>query len=137
MPRALERDIDLGVEEAADDAAPALIEADALFIREMLGNLLDNAIRYTQAGGRVTVRVGSIGEHVLLTVEDNGPGVPPDEHERVFERFHRVLGTGAEGCGLGLAIVREIAQGHNADVRLTAGAHGVGTLVTITFARAA
>ncbi|HYK14142.1 MAG TPA: ATP-binding protein, partial [Burkholderiales bacterium] len=137
VPRALERDIDLGVEEAADGATTALIEADALFIREMLGNLLDNAIRYTQAGGRVTVRVGNVGEQVLLTVEDNGPGVPPDEHERVFERFHRVLGTGAEGCGLGLAIVREIAQGHNADVRLTAGAHGVGTLVTITFARAA
>jgi len=137
VPRALERDIDLGVEEAADGAAPAMIEADALFIRELLGNLLDNAIRYTQAGGRVTVRVGSDGERVLLSVEDNGPGVPPDEHERVFERFHRVLGTGAEGCGLGLAIVREIAQGHNADVRLTAGTHGVGTLVTITFARAA
>ena len=149
VPHALARDIDLGFDEGADDnanvttdeaaggAAPVMIEADALFIREMLGNVLDNAIRYTQRGGRVTVRVGAAGGRAVLSVEDNGPGIVPGERERVFERFHRVLGTGVEGCGLGLAIVREIAQGHNADVRLTAGAHGVGTLVTIIFARAA
>ena len=103
----------------------------------MLGNLLDNAIRYTQAGGRVTVRVGSVGEHVLLTVEDNGPGVPPTSASACSSAFIACSGPEHEGCGLGLAIVREIAQGHDADVRLTAGAHGVGTLVTITFARAA
>jgi two-component system sensor histidine kinase TctE len=140
VPRALERDIDLGFDQAADDAAagnaPALIEADGLFIREMLGNLLDNAIRYTQRGGHVTVRVATAETRgVVLSVEDNGPGIPPDEREHVFERFHRVLGTGAEGCGLGLAIVREIAQGHNADVRLAAGADGAGTLVSIAFPR--
>jgi two-component system sensor histidine kinase TctE len=133
VPRALERDIDLGF----DGGAPALIEGDSLFIREMLGNLLDNAIRYTQRGGHVTVRVAAEAKRVLLSVEDNGPGIPADERERVFERFHRVLGTGAEGCGLGLAIVREIAQGHNADVRLTAGANGCGTVVSIAFPRAA
>jgi two-component system sensor histidine kinase TctE len=103
----------------------------------MLGNLLDNAIRYTQRGGHVTVRVAAESGRVVLSVEDNGPGIPPDEREHVFERFHRVLGTGAEGCGLGLAIVREIAQGHNADVRLTAGATGAGTLVSIAFPRVA
>jgi len=102
----------------------------------MLGNLLDNAIRYTQRGGHVTVRVATAETRgVVLSVEDNGPGIPPDEREHVFERFHRVLGTGAEGCGLGLAIVREIAQGHNADVRLAAGADGAGTLVSIAFPR--
>jgi two-component system, OmpR family, sensor histidine kinase TctE len=143
VPRALERDIDLGFDENSDENsgetaagnAPALIEADGLFIREMLGNLLDNAIRYTQRGGHVTVRVITEARRVVLSVEDNGPGIPPDEREHVFERFHRVLGTGAEGCGLGLAIVREIAQGHNANVRLTAGANGPGTLVDIAFPR--
>ena len=137
VPHALERDIDLGLDETADGGAPEMIEADGLFIREMLGNLLDNAIRYTQRGGRVTVRVAAEAGRAVLTVEDNGPGIPPDERERVFERFHRVLGTGAEGCGLGLAIVREIAQGHNAEVRLTAGTNGIGTMVSIDFPRIA
>jgi len=130
VPRALARNIDLGFD---GPAGAALIEGDALLIREMLGNLLDNAIRYTQRGGQVTVRVTTEPGQVLLAVEDNGPGIPPAERERVFERFHRVLGTGAEGCGLGLAIVREIAQSHNADTRLGAGANGRGTLVTIAF----
>ena len=129
VPRALARDIDLGF----DGEGIAIVEGDPLFIREMLGNLLDNAIRYTQAGGRVTVRVASATNTVQLSVEDNGPGIPEEERERVFERFHRVLGSGEEGCGLGLAIVREIAQGHNAEIRLTAGANGCGTLVTIDF----
>jgi two-component system sensor histidine kinase TctE len=133
VPRALARNIDLGF----DGTGGATIEADSLFIREMLGNLLDNAIRYTQPGGRVTVRVAARAGRVLLGVEDNGPGIPADERERVFERFHRVLGSGAEGCGLGLSIVREIAQSHNAAVRLAAGAHETGTLVTVDFPRAA
>lgn len=134
VPRALARNIDLGF----DDAPGAVtIEGDALLLREMLGNLLDNAIRYTQRGGQVTVRVTAGPDQALLSVEDNGPGIPPAERERVFERFHRILGTGAEGCGLGLAIVREIAQSHNADTRLGAGANGDGTLVTIAFPTAA
>ncbi len=135
VPRALERNIDLGFDATEDGRA--VVEADGLFLREMLSNLLDNAVRYTQPGGRVTVRVSAEGARVLLSVEDNGPGIPADERERVFERFHRVLGTGAEGCGLGLAIVHEIAQGHNAEVRLTAGAGGVGTLVCIVFLQVA
>ena len=133
VPRALARNIDLGF----DGAPPAAIEADAFLLREMLGNLLDNAIRYTQTGGRVTVRVAQAEDHVLLEVEDNGPGIPAAEHEQVFERFHRVLGTGAEGCGLGLAIVREIAQVHNAETRLTAGPHDAGTRVSVAFPRPA
>ena len=134
VPRAIEHHIDLGF-----DGTPAAagIEGDALLIREMLGNLLDNAIRYTQSGGQVTVRVAAQRDKVELSVEDNGPGIPPAERERVFERFHRVLGSGAEGCGLGLAIVREIAQSHNAETRLGPGAGGRGTLVTVAFPRAA
>ncbi len=132
VPRALARDIDLGF----DGASAAMIEGDTFLIREMLGNLLDNAIRYTHRGGRVTARVAAADDHVLLEVEDNGPGIPAAERERVFERFHRVLGTGAEGCGLGLAIVREIAQCHNADTRLTAGPQDAGTRVSVVFPRA-
>ena len=137
VPRALERDIDLGYDATADGTARTIIEGDTLFLKEMLGNLLDNAVRYTQRGGRVTVRVAAENDQVLLAVEDNGPGIPADERERVFERFHRVLGSGAEGCGLGLAIVREIAQSHNAQARMAAGAHGAGTLATVAFPRAA
>lgn len=135
VPRAIARNIDLGFDDGAP--AAAMIEGDALLIREMLGNLLDNATRYTQPGGQVTVRVTAERATVLLSVEDNGPGIPPAERERVFERFHRVLGTGAEGCGLGLAIVREIAQSHNAEIRLGPGATGIGTLVTVVFPQAA
>jgi two-component system, OmpR family, sensor histidine kinase TctE len=131
VPRALARNIDLGFDGAAD----AMIDGDTWLIREMLVNLLDNAIRYTQPGGRVTARVATEDAHVLLSVEDNGTGIPAAERELVFERFHRVLGTGTDGCGLGLAIVREIAQSHNAHARLAAGAQGIGTLVSIVFPR--
>lgn len=106
--------IDLGYEEPP---APVHIHGDATMLRELLSNLIDNALRYTPAGGSVTVRVRvDIDEHALLEVEDTGPGIPPAERERVFERFYRILGNTAEGSGLGLAIVREIAQQHDAEV---------------------
>jgi two-component system sensor histidine kinase TctE len=69
----------------------------------------------------------------MVSIEDNGSGIPDSERAHVFERFYRVLGTGAEGCGLGLAIVREIAQSHGAEVSLTPGAGGTGTIATIIF----
>lgn len=129
VPRALARDIDLGFDSTL---AAARIEGDSFLLKEMLNNLLDNAIRYTQTGGQVTVRVTPDTRDIVLSVEDNGPGIPVAERERAFERFHRVLGTGVEGCGLGLAIVREIAQSHGGDAHLTGGAHGAGTVVRIT-----
>jgi two-component system sensor histidine kinase TctE len=134
VPRALARNIDLGFDGSA---LPATIEGDAVLVRELLSNLLDNAIRYTQPGGQVTVRVAIADSAVTLSVEDNGPGIPPAERERVFERFHRVLGNGGEGCGLGLSIVREIAQSHGAETRLAAGKNGNGTVVTVSFRQAA
>ena len=103
----------------------------------MLNNVLDNAIRYTQPGGQVTVRVTPDTTSVVLSVEDNGPGIPASDRDRVFERFYRMLGTGTEGCGLGLAIVREIAQAHGGDAALTSGANESGTLVRITLPMAA
>jgi two-component system sensor histidine kinase TctE len=134
VPRALDRHIDLGFDgpEAAVD-----IEGSPFLLKEMLNNLLDNAIRYSQAEGQVTVRVVPDGRRVVLSVEDTGPGIPEHERERVFERFYRVLGTGTEGCGLGLAIVREIAQSHGADIRLDSGPRGTGTVVKIDFPRPA
>jgi len=134
VPRALARGIDLGY-DGAEEAA--WIEGDLFLVRDMLGNLLDNAIRYTQRSGQVTVRVARDGDRVALSVEDNGPGIPEQDRERVFERFYRVLGTGTDGCGLGLAIVREIAASHHAEVTLAAGAGDRGTLVRVAFPRAA
>jgi two-component system, OmpR family, sensor histidine kinase TctE len=134
VPRALARKIDLGFDGPLNGAR---VEGDPILLKEMINNLLDNAIRYTQPGGQVTVRVTPDSREVTLNVEDNGPGIPEAERERVFERFHRVLGTGAEGCGLGLAIVREIALSHGADASLASGASGIGTVVRVAFPRAA
>ena len=113
--------IDLGYEspntspEAAPEE-PLLIAGNALMLRELLSNLIDNALRYTPQGGSVTVRVRRDGEHALLEVEDTGPGIAPSERGHVFERFYRILGSNVQGSGLGLAIVREIAQQHGAEI---------------------
>jgi two-component system sensor histidine kinase TctE len=135
VPRALARGTDLGFESPLPAAR---IEGDAFLLREMLNNLLDNAVRYTQPGGQVTVRVAPAPGGVALSVEDNGPGIPESERERVFERFYRVLGTGVEGCGLGLAIVHEIALAHGATATLAASAHsGSGAVAQVVFPKAA
>jgi len=105
--------IDLGYEEAGQ---PVLITGSALMLRELLSNLIDNALRYTPAGGSVTVRVRSDGGQAILEVEDTGPGIAAAERTHVFQRFYRILGNTAPGSGLGLAIVREIAQQHGAEI---------------------
>ena len=105
--------IDLGFEQPEDAVE---IVANPLMLRELLSNLIDNALRYTPAGGSVTVRVRRDGGQAVLEVEDTGPGIAPAERTRVFERFYRILGSGAPGSGLGLAIVREIAQQHGAEI---------------------
>jgi two-component system sensor histidine kinase TctE len=99
--------------------------------------LLDNALAYTQAGGRVTLRTGVRSGDAVLEVEDNGPGIPEVEREKVFERFYRVAATGGEGCGLGLSIVSEIAGRHNARVDLAQPSGGQGTLIRVVFPRLA
>lgn len=130
VPRALARRIDLGFDTIS---TPVSISADPFLIREMLNNLIDNAIRYTQADGHVTVRVRLCNDQAALEVEDNGPGIPEPEREKVFERFYRIPGSAVDGCGLGLAIVREIAASHDATVSMNAGAGNSGTRVTIRF----
>ncbi len=115
VPAALKKNIDLGF-EAGLAAAP--FPANEMLLREMLNNLIDNAIRYTQPDGEITVRISQSDHLLTLAVEDNGPGIPPPERECVFDRFHRAAPPEEEGCGLGLAIVREIAHLHHGEVYL-------------------
>ncbi|MHB8743374.1 MAG: sensor histidine kinase [Sulfuricaulis sp.] len=128
MHPAMHKNIDLGF----DGHDRVMVRGNAVLLREMMANLLDNAIRYTPQGGRITVRLSN-PTHPLIFVEDDGPGIPLDERERVFERFYRVLGNEAEGSGLGLAIVREISKVHGARVWITSGAGDHGTRVCVQF----
>jgi two-component system sensor histidine kinase TctE len=132
LPRALERGIDLGFEGGGEHR----VRANPVLLRELLANLIDNAIRYTAPGGRATVRVLTEARRTLLEVEDDGPGVPPAEREKVLGRFYRLPGSAAEGCGLGLAIVKEICATHGATLRLDAGSGARGLCVQINFAPA-
>lgn len=113
---AMSKGIDLGF-EGPDQ--PIYIKGQSLLLGEALNNLIDNAIRYTPGPGHITVSLHEESGWVVLAVEDSGPGIAPEERERVFDRFYRVLGSGVDGSGLGLAIVREIAQRHQARVVVT------------------
>jgi two-component system, OmpR family, sensor histidine kinase TctE len=150
VPRALERQIDLGFEGPAVAAPPRAgpcILGSALLLRELVRNLVDNALLYTPRHGAVTVRVidDPFGQVAVLQVEDSGPGIAPGEREQVFRPFYRSLGTDVDGSGLGLAIVREIATRHGAEVTLVdadprrrdvapvMGEPGPGALFTVRF----
>jgi two-component system sensor histidine kinase TctE len=132
VQRAVGKNIDLGFE-----LEDAWILGEPLLLRELAANLLDNALAYTQEGGSVTVRTGVRNGESVLEVEDNGPGIPEAEREKVFERFYRIAATGGEGCGLGLSIVAEIAGRHNAKVDLALPAGGRGTLIRAVFPKLA
>ena len=119
VPQALDRHIDLGFERAPTPGGTTL-HGHPILLREMVRNLVDNALRYTPAGGTVTVRLMTdpFGQVLVLQVEDNGPGIPAAEREQVFQAFYRALGTEVDGSGLGLSIVRQIAQQHGASVQV-------------------
>ncbi len=129
VAQALKKRIDLGF-EGGD--APVFIDGDAIRLRELIDNLVDNAIRYSRDGGRVTVRTGA-APRPYLAVCDDSPSIPAHERERVFERFHRLLGNTAAGSGLGLAIVKEIAHLHGASVALQDDSDGVGHTFMVGF----
>jgi signal transduction histidine kinase len=134
LPNALERRHDLGF-EGPSPVAPCVVRGDALLLREMLSNLVDNALRYSPDGGAITVSIerdAATGSYALA-VSDSGPGIPPDERERVFEPFYRGADVVSPGTGLGLAIVRTIAVAHNATVSLAAGPDDKGLRVTVQF----
>ena len=123
VPRALEKGIDLGFEPAAEPPpgrAPIALQGQPVLVRELIRNLVDNALQYTPAGGAVTVRLlhDYYGRVAVLQVEDTGVGIAEAERELVFQPFYRALGTNVDGSGLGLAIVREIADQHGATVTL-------------------
>ena len=124
VPRAIDKGLDLGYEGAEPGAPGVVLQGNPTLLRELMRNLVDNAINYTQAApgrpGVVTARVlaDPFGRVVLLQVEDNGPGIAESERELVFEPFYRVLGSEVDGSGLGLPIVRQIAQQHGARVTL-------------------
>jgi two-component system sensor histidine kinase TctE len=130
--RALRHDIDLGF-----DLADVVVQGDPFLLREALANLLHNALEYTPAGGRITVRAARRAvdgaAHAVLEVEDDGPGIAPAERARVLERFYRAPGTGGTGSGLGLAIVREIAAAHGAEIEIGEGEGGRGCRVALRF----
>lgn len=129
VPLAEARQQDLGI--AASEAVSVHGEPRALHM--LLRNLVDNALRYTPAGGRIDVIVGHEGGCALLRVRDSGPGIPPAERGRVFDRFVRVGEHGVPGTGLGLAIVQSIARSHRASIELADNPEGQGLQVTVRF----
>ncbi len=126
--RALQADIDLGI-----DARSATVHADPSLLDDLLGNLVDNALKYTQAGGSVTASTGMRNGRPFLAVEDTGPGIPEAERQRVRQRFYRLPNSAGHGSGLGLAIVDEIAQLYGASMTIGAGTGGRGTRVLVQF----
>jgi two-component system sensor histidine kinase TctE len=131
VPRALDRKIELGF-EAPDTVVD--VSGDEVLLRELLGNLLDNAISYGKPGGHISVSLES-APHFKLIVEDDGPGIPVGEHDKIFERFYRVPGSSGDGCGLGLAIVKEIADLHAAQIKIANAPHSgqTGMRIEIDF----
>ncbi len=129
VPEALKRRIDLGFEEAATRVS---VRGDAIRLRELLDNLLDNAVRYSNEGGRITVRVES-GLQPVVHIADDGPVISAEDRARVFERFHRLLGSPGDGSGLGLAIAQEIATLHGAHITLGEDSDGTGNVFSVIF----
>ncbi len=126
--RALQSNIDLGAE-----TQPVSILADPSLLDDLLSNLVDNALKYTPAGGTVTVSAGARDGKPYIAVEDTGPGIPEGERERVRQRFYRLPNSPGHGSGLGLAIVDEIAGLYGASVSIGSGRSGAGTKVTLQF----
>ncbi|HEY2255775.1 MAG TPA: sensor histidine kinase N-terminal domain-containing protein [Variovorax sp.] len=142
VPRAIDKRIDLGYEGAQPGAPGVVFQGNPTLLKELVRNLVDNAINYTpstpERPGVITARIlaDPFGRVLVLQVEDNGPGIAMHERELVFQPFYRVLGNEADGSGLGLPIVREIARQHAATVRLADARPGQpqpGTLASVRF----
>ncbi|WP_229503871.1 ATP-binding protein [Massilia putida] len=127
------KNIDLGIVEAEADLDGPCLPGNADGLRILIGNLLDNALRYTAPGGRIDVTVAQTEREIVLQVADDGIGIAPTERARVFDRFYRGAGHAEWGSGLGLSIVRSVANAHQATVALCDGPTGRGLLVTVRF----
>jgi two-component system sensor histidine kinase TctE len=128
----LDRAVALGIDLGAA-VSPASTLGIEWLLREMIENLVDNALRFAPRGAVVTVRCGTADAVAFLEVEDDGPGIPEPERAHVFERFYRIAGSGGQGSGLGLAIVDEICRVHGASVALGSGPDGRGAKFRIEF----
>lgn len=128
-PIAIEKGIDIHLTEEAGYQ----ISCEPGLIRILMGNLIDNAIRYSPQGSMINVATEKTPDGVAFKVRDQGPGIPEGERELVWERFYRVLGTGETGSGLGLSIVRRIAELHNAAVSFQEAESGKGLEVSVKF----
>lgn len=135
LDAAAAKGLDLGL-----DCQPAQTRGHAWLLRELLINLMDNAVKYTPDGGRITLRCGqgrlNGAEQAWVGVEDDGPGIPEHERERVLQRFYRLPASVGEGNGLGLAIADEIARAHHTHLQLGQGPKGRGLSVRVVFAAA-
>lgn len=129
------RNIDLGIVEGEADLEGPCLPGNADGLRILIGNLLDNALRYTAPGGRVDVTIDQTDGEIVLQVADDGIGIAPAERERVFDRFYRGAGHAEWGSGLGLSIVRSVANAHGATMVLGDMPTGRGLLVTVRFPR--
>jgi two-component system sensor histidine kinase TctE len=147
LPLAMDKGLDLGYDGVAGEKKRRFlnVQGNPILLKEMVRNLVDNAINYTPSSeerpGVITVRllVDSYSQSLVVQVEDNGPGISTAEKERIFEPFYRALGSNVDGSGLGLSIVREIAQSHGATVSVDMAHPGQtppGACFTIRFAKA-
>jgi two-component system sensor histidine kinase TctE len=143
-PHATDKGLDLGYDGVAPGSAGITVLGNRTLLKEMVRNLVDNAMHYTpstpELQGVITVRVlvDPYSGTLALQVEDNGPGIAPAERDLVFQPFYRALGTNVDGSGLGLSIVREIAERHGAEVSIDAtrpGASRPGACFTVRFNR--
>lgn len=114
-------------------SSPAIISGNQNELEELISNLIENAILYTPSDGKVWISIQKTNTITTLSVEDNGPGIPEEDQERVFDRFYRALGTEVSGSGLGLAIAKEVADAHDAEIVLENGREGNGTKFTVHF----
>lgn len=128
-PKALQRHMELSFESLKQTLT---VRGDEVLLRELLANLLDNAICYGQEQGNILVKIKGYPSPRLI-IEDDGPGIPEAEMDRVFERFYRIPGSPGDGCGLGLAIVKEIADLHNAQLLLNRVSAAGGTRIDLIF----
>ena len=130
VPSALEKNIEIAL---LDSDEQAVVYGNETILAILIRNLIDNAIRYTPVDGTVEAQVIQDNNQTIIRVTDNGPGISPELRGRVFERFYRVLGTKTQGSGLGLPIVKQIADLHNATIKLGTPDTGTGLRIEIIF----
>lgn len=129
-PLAQQKNIELGIDELDEDA---VVTAPQYLLRELISNLVDNSIQHMNKEGMVTISVTSEQDAILLSIVDNGPGIPLSERQKVFGRFYRLNESKPNSSGLGLSIVKEICDSLGARISLNTPGNGIGLRVDISF----